>query len=116
MEKQVTDCKRKECVMLVLSRQKDEDVDIILNDVVNELTTKEGTDLDNLLKELTDDDGDIKVTVTVVDVRGDKVRLGFTTASKKIIIHRREVWLTIKREKATKTQAEQTESASVNKG
>lgn len=99
--------------MLVLSRQKDEDVDIILNDVIRELLTKKGTDLNILLKELTDDDGDIKIAVKIVDVRGDKVRLGFTTASKKITIHRKEVHKDIKREKAAKAQAkaqaEQTE-------
>ncbi len=39
-----------------------------------------------------------EVEVTVIDVRGDKVRLGFT-APKSITIHRREVYDAIKREK-----------------
>lgn len=52
--------------MLVLSRKKDESVRIA-NDVI----------------------------VTVVEIRGDKVRLGFT-APGDIPIHREEVWLQIK--------------------
>lgn len=55
--------------MLVLSRQKDESI-IIGDDVV----------------------------VTIVDVRGDKVRLGIT-APKEIPVHRREVYEAIQREK-----------------
>jgi carbon storage regulator len=58
--------------MLVLSRQKDESIMI-------------GDD----------------VEVTIVDVRGDKVRLGIT-APKNIPVHRREVYEAIKREKADK--------------
>jgi carbon storage regulator len=38
------------------------------------------------------------VTVTIVDIRGDKVRLGIT-APKETSIHRREVYLEIQREK-----------------
>ena len=37
------------------------------------------------------------VEITIVDVRGDKVRLGIT-APKHIIVHRKEVYETIKRE------------------
>jgi carbon storage regulator len=55
--------------MLVLSRQKDESIMI-------------GDD----------------VEITIVDVRGDKVRLGIT-APKEIPVHRREVYEAIKREK-----------------
>lgn len=55
--------------MLVLSRQRDEQV-MIGDDVV----------------------------VTVVDIRGDKVRLGFE-APRDVSIHRREVWLRIRQEK-----------------
>jgi len=62
--------------MLVLSRQKDESIMI-------------GDD----------------VEVIIVDVRGDKVRLGIT-APRSIPVHRREVYEAIKREKAEK-QAEQ---------
>ena len=55
--------------MLVLSRQKDESIVI-------------GDD----------------VEITIVDVRGDKVRLGIT-APKEIPVHRREVYDAIQREK-----------------
>jgi len=58
--------------MLVLSRQKDESIVI-------------GDDIE----------------ITIVDVRGDKVRLGIT-ASKKIPVHRREVYDAIQREKGVK--------------
>ena len=62
--------------MLVLSRQKDESI-IIGDDVV----------------------------VTIVDVRGDKVRLGIT-APKNISVHRREVYEAIQREKKEKEAKE----------
>ena len=55
--------------MLVLSRQKDESIMI-------------GDD----------------VEITIVDVRGDKVRLGIT-APKSISVHRKEVYEAIQREK-----------------
>jgi carbon storage regulator len=58
--------------MLVLSRQKDESIMI-------------GDD----------------VEITIVDVRGDKVRLGIT-APKNVSVHRREVYDAIKREKSEK--------------
>ena len=41
------------------------------------------------------------ITVTVVEVRGDKVRLGFE-APKDVPIHRQEVYDAIQREKASK--------------
>ncbi|MCK4753031.1 MAG: carbon storage regulator CsrA [Planctomycetes bacterium] len=63
--------------MLVLSRQKDES--IIIGD---------------------------DVEITIVDVRGDKVRLGIT-APKEISVHRREVYEAIQREKAEKKSEEQ---------
>jgi len=56
--------------MLVLSRQKDESIMI----------------------------GD-EVEITIVDVRGNKVRLGIT-APKTIAVHRREVYEAIQREKS----------------
>src|SRR5512135_2319732 len=62
--------------MLVLSRQKDESIMI----------------------------GD-EVEITIVDVRGDKVRLGIT-APKNIPVHRREIYDAIQREKAQKAEAE----------
>ena len=60
--------------MLVLSRQKDES--IIIGD---------------------------DVEVTIVDVRGDKVRLGIT-APKHISVHRKEVYEAIQREKREAAQ------------
>ena len=63
--------------MLVLSRQKDES--IIIGD---------------------------NVEVTIVDVRGDKVRLGIT-APKEIPVHRREVYEAIQREKAAQEKSQQ---------
>ena len=46
------------------------------------------------------------VEVTIVDVRGDKVRLGIT-APKNIPVHRREVYEAIQREKNEKKNSEQ---------
>jgi carbon storage regulator len=62
--------------MLVLSRQKDESIMV----------------------------GD-NVEITIVDVRGDKVRLGIT-APKDIPVHRREVYEAIQREKKEKQAQE----------
>ncbi len=64
--------------MLVLSRQKDES--IIIGD---------------------------DVEIIIVDVRGDKVRLGIT-APKNISVHRREVYEAIQREKKEKAKKEST--------
>ena len=61
--------------MLVLSRQKDES--IIIGD---------------------------DVEITIVDVRGNKVRLGIT-APKNIPVHRREVYEAIQKEKNEKKRA-----------
>jgi carbon storage regulator len=63
--------------MLVLSRQRDESIMI----------------------------GD-EVEITIVDVRGDKVRLGIT-APKSIAVHRREVYDAIQREKEAKAHEEE---------
>lgn len=60
--------------MLVLSRQKDES--IIIGD---------------------------DVEIVIVDVRGDKVRLGIT-APKNVSVHRREVYEAIQREKKDKAE------------
>ena len=43
-----------------------------------------------------------EVEITIVDVRGDKVRLGIT-APKSIPVHRREIYDAIQREKDGKT-------------
>lgn len=50
-----------------------------------------------------------EVEVTVIDVRGDKVRLGFT-ADKRIPIHRREVYDAIQREKKEAVKPTETDS------
>ena len=63
--------------MLVLSRQRDESIMI-------------GDD----------------VEIIIVDVRGDKVRLGIT-APKSIAVHRREIYDAIQREKNEKKNSEQ---------
>lgn len=44
-------------------------------------------------------EGDAQARITVVDIRGDRVRLGFTVA-KEIPVHRREVYEKIRRERA----------------
>ena len=64
--------------MLVLSRQKDESIMI-------------GDD----------------VEIVIVDVRGDKVRLGIT-APREIPVHRKEVYEAIQREKGEKETHKQT--------
>jgi carbon storage regulator len=61
--------------MLILSRQRDESIMI----------------------------GD-NVEITIVDIRGDKVRLGITSP-KHISVHRREIYDAIQREKAEKEKA-----------
>ena len=67
--------------MLVLSRKKNES--IIIND---------------------------NVVVTIVDIKGDRVRLGFE-APKEVTIHRREVFEAIKRSKGSEeAPAKDTES------
>jgi carbon storage regulator len=62
--------------MLVLSRQKDESIII-------------GDDIE----------------ITIVDVRGDKVRLGIN-APREISVHRKEIYEAIQREKAQQQAAE----------
>lgn len=62
--------------MLVLSRQKDES--IIIGD---------------------------NIEITIVDVRGDKVRLGIN-APREIPVHRKEIYEAIQREKAQQKAAE----------
>ena len=59
--------------MLVLTRQKDESI------IIGE--------------------GEDKVEICIVDVRGDRVRLGIT-APRNLSVHRKEVYEAIQREKA----------------
>lgn len=63
-------------IMLVLSRKRDESVVIGENG---------------------------EIVVTVVEVRGDKVRLGFQ-AAKEIPVHRREVWMAIQQQDGGESQ------------
>lgn len=67
--------------MLVLSRKKNES--IVIND---------------------------DITIVVVEIRGDKVRLG-VEAPKEVPVHRREVYDAIKRTETDKSSAENTERA-----
>ena len=50
-------------------------------------------------------------SITIVDVRGDKVRLGIT-APREIPVHRREIYDTIQREKAAAAAAEKSPAES----
>jgi len=42
---------------------------------------------------------EVAIEVTIIEVRGDQVRLGIT-APRSMPVHRKEVWLTIKQEHA----------------
>ena len=76
LEAKTANQQKKEPNVLVLSRQKDES--IIIGD---------------------------DVEITIVDVRGDKVRLGIN-APRSISVHRKEIYEAIQREKAEKAKAE----------
>ena len=45
---------------------------------------------------------DDKITVTIMEIRGDKVRLGIE-APGTVPVHRKEVWAAIQRENASST-------------
>ncbi len=45
------------------------------------------------------------IEVTIVDIRGDKVRLGIT-APKEVSVHRKEIYNAIRREKRSALQAQ----------
>lgn len=74
--------------MLVLSRQKDESIVIC---------DKEDPNI-------------IIAEITIVDVRGDKVRLGIN-AQKEFPVHREEIYLKIQKEKGQTEQQQNTENA-----
>ena len=48
-------------------------------------------------------DGD-RIQVQIIDIRGDKVRLGIS-APKEVSIHREEIWIEIQRQEAERTTA-----------
>lgn len=49
-------------------------------------------------------DGKVVAEILVVDIRGDKARLG-VSAPKSVAVHRREVWDAIQRDKANEEPA-----------
>lgn len=49
------------------------------------------------------------VEITIVDVRGDKVRLGIS-APRNVEVHRKEIYLLIQKEKAQQQQQQQNKS------
>ncbi len=54
------------------------------------------------------------VKVTVVEIRGDKVRLGFE-APGEVRVHREEVWVRIQEENKRQCQQEQKSASSTSK-
>ena len=50
-----------------------------------------------------------EVEITIVDVRGDKVRLGIT-APREISVHRKEIYEAIQREKAENQASQESET------
>ena len=46
------------------------------------------------------------IEIKIVDVRGDRVRLGIT-APAKVTVHRREIWEAIQREKKRKQEEDE---------
>jgi carbon storage regulator len=53
------------------------------------------------------------IEITIVDIRGDKVRLGIT-APRELSIHRREVWVKVKAEAAAADEKERAEGAAAS--
>jgi carbon storage regulator len=80
----VAACRTKEWNMLVLSRKKNESI-VINNDI----------------------------TIVVVEIRGDKVRLG-VEAPKEVPVHRREVYEAIKRNEQAEGDSNANESTAGN--
>jgi carbon storage regulator len=80
----VAACRTKEWNMLVLSRKKNESI-VINNDI----------------------------TIVVVEIRGDKVRLG-VEAPKEVPVHRREVYEAIKRNEQAEGDSNANESTAEN--
>ena len=93
--------------MLVLSRQRNEEITIdfkVISDNIFKLL-RSGKTL-NEVEEIVHG-WNQTVGITVVDIRGDKVRLGFE-ADKSIPIHRQEVYDAIQLENARKQKVSQT--------
>ena len=87
--------------MLVLSRKVDESLVTILNREALEQLLAAITAQEEALAENNDDSvAVVKLTTTVVDIRGDKIRLG-CDAPRCVAVHRSEVWDDIKNEQST---------------
>jgi carbon storage regulator CsrA len=85
--------------MLVLSRRRNQKVVIQLDTVIKQMADfikgriEDGACLEKVEEELLHDYGD-SVEIAVVEIRGDKARLGIK-ASKLIPVHREEVYVKI---------------------
>ena len=85
--------------MLVLSRQRNEEIIVDLDALIAFASDVAGPSV-NMRESLTTWlGGETTMTFTVVDIRGDKVRLGIH-ASHNIPVHRSEVYDAIQREKS----------------
>jgi carbon storage regulator len=96
--------------VLVLSRKRDEIIDVPLDE--SGLGKFKVSDLLKLIEGKSDDDvvnllEGAQVTLTIVEIRGDKVRVGID-APKDVPVHRREVYDAIKRERRSETTVEDT--------
>lgn len=84
--------------MLVLSRQKDEEIIVDLDSLIAFAQEAAGPSV-NMREALTTWlGGETTMRFTVVDIRGDKVRMGIA-ACHEIAVHRREVYDAIQLEK-----------------
>lgn len=94
--------------MLVLSRKKDEK--IILDPELIPIPEDAPEEVRQYLQQLKDSFHGEAVEIMVVDIRGDKVRLGIQ-ASNKVPIHRQEVHEAIQEEWRKQAEAERTDDS-----